>query len=138
MFDHRDEVLNSTFKRPSILEILIISRGLNDKNNAVHMISFYSPELPVKQLYVVWQVRNINSSRQDNFCLDENMQPCKILWCNHHESNEFPNLPDDLKKQITMHSSILTDMVQIAMMKIDCKNFKSYIAIFKATSKLIL
>ena len=132
--DHKAEVLEGKFKGPSVLEIVHIHREESERYNTFEFISFClgdgSGVLSLGELYILWQVRKVDSQVYMNFRSTEECIPLEILWCRFEEKEDVSSLLECiLKKQPK-----LMMLLNISLKALNYKDLNSYLKSFRINS----
>ena len=131
VIDHRDEFKTGKFKGPSVLDVLYISRSEGEVYNTVEFINFCvgdgSEGLPLKEPYVLWQVRNIDSQVFMNFHTTEECIPLGPLW---------PSLLGEEGNVVALQEAFLklepklSSIIRTALKALGCKDIQVYLSVF--------
>lgn len=127
VIDHRDEV---NVKGPSVLDIYLISRQEGEAYNRFQLLNLClgdgSNSLPLGELYIMWQVRDIDSNSFFGFYISEECIPLKPLLF-----NPDPNSWDAL---LELHLTLmpkLQGLIELAVQALQCDNLPAYLAYFQ-------
>ena len=131
VIDHRDEFRSGKFKGPSILDVLYISRREGKQNNTVEFINFCmgdgSKGLPLREPYILWQFRDMDSQFFLNFHTTVECIPLGPLW---------PSLLTEDDDVIALQEAALklepklAGIIKTAVQALGCEDIQGYISAF--------
>lgn len=130
--DHREEYLEGKFKGPSVLDIVQMSRDVEDNYNKIDFFSLClkpvggdSKTPPQSRLYVLWQTCHIDHQFCISFSVTESLTPLKFLW--FHLLDET----DTIREVIQNLKPRLLQLIETSIKSLGCENITIYLDIFK-------
>ena len=131
VIDHRDEFKSGKFKGCSVLDILYVNRKEGKKYNTVEFIHLClgdgSEDLPLREPYILWQFRDVDSQLFLNFHTTVECIPLGPLWPSLlGENDDVVALQEaSLKLEPKLASTINT-----AVQALGCESVQAYLSVF--------